>query len=146
MYSIVLFIVDTSLSGFFGSGDRPTSAVDMMLRDQLVRRPAGELDVPGQAQLVAQRHQLVEAVARADQREGDVVAAELVHHDVGGPHHDVHAVLRAHDADVRGQVPAAPALAPGPAGPRWSLSGSGPVRTTVTSPGALPLRSIAISR
>ena len=30
MYSIVLFIVDTSLSGFFGSGDRPTSAVDRM--------------------------------------------------------------------------------------------------------------------
>ena len=29
MYSIVLFIVDTSLSGFLGSGDRPTSAVDM---------------------------------------------------------------------------------------------------------------------
>ena len=30
MYSIDLFIVDTSLSGFFGSGDRPTSAVDMI--------------------------------------------------------------------------------------------------------------------
>ena len=28
MYSIVLFIVETSLSGFFGSGERPTSAVD----------------------------------------------------------------------------------------------------------------------
>ena len=32
MYSIVLFIVDTSLSGFFGSGDSPTSAVDMTAR------------------------------------------------------------------------------------------------------------------
>ena len=30
MYSIVLFIVDRSLSGFLGSGDRPTSAVDRM--------------------------------------------------------------------------------------------------------------------
>ena len=30
MYSIVLFIVDTSLSGFLGSGERPASAVDMM--------------------------------------------------------------------------------------------------------------------
>jgi hypothetical protein len=28
MYSIVLFIVDTSLSGLGGSGERPTSAVD----------------------------------------------------------------------------------------------------------------------
>ncbi|BBY51319.1 hypothetical protein MARA_47870 [Mycolicibacterium arabiense] len=28
MYSTTLFIVDTSFSGFFGSGDRQTSAVD----------------------------------------------------------------------------------------------------------------------
>ena len=109
MYSIVLFIVDTSLSGFLGSGDRPTSAVDRMRRDQLVRRPAGELHVAGQAQLVPQRHQVVEAVALADQREGDVVAAHLMHHDVGGPHHDVDAVLRSHDADVGGEEPPAPA-------------------------------------
>ena len=32
MYSIVLFIVETSLSGFFGSGDSPISAVDMTPR------------------------------------------------------------------------------------------------------------------
>ena len=31
--------------------------------------------------------------------------------DAGGTHHDVHAVLRPHDTDVRGQVAAAPALA-----------------------------------
>ena len=30
IYSIVLFMVDTSLSGFFGSGERPTSAVERM--------------------------------------------------------------------------------------------------------------------
>ena len=28
MYSMVLFMVETSLSGFFGSGQRPTSAVE----------------------------------------------------------------------------------------------------------------------
>ena len=109
MYSIVLFIVDTSLSGFFGSGDRPTSAVGQDAHDELVRRPPGELHVARQAELVAQRHQVVEAVPGTDQREGDVVAAELVHHDVGGPHHDVDAVLRAHDADVGDEVPAAAA-------------------------------------
>ena len=62
-----------------------------------------------QPQLVAQCDQLVEAVTRADQRERDVVAAELVHDDGGRPHDDVDTVLRAHDADVRGQVTAAPA-------------------------------------
>ncbi len=32
MYSIVLFIVETSLSGFFGSGESPTSAVERTSR------------------------------------------------------------------------------------------------------------------
>ena len=126
MYSIDLFIVDTSLSGFLGSGDSPISAVDMMRRDQLVRRPAGELHVTGQAELVPQRDQLVEAVARADQREGDVVAAELVDHDVGGPDHDVDPVLRAHDADVGHEEPAPPAQLRGP--PARAAGARGPAR------------------
>src|SRR5205807_1762517 len=77
-----------------------------------VRGAPGELHVASQAQLVPQRHQLVEAVAFADQGEGDVAAVQLVDHDAGGPHHDVHAILRSHDPDVGGQVPAA-ALLPG---------------------------------
>ena len=32
MYSMVLFMVDTSLSGFLGSGDKPMSAVERMSR------------------------------------------------------------------------------------------------------------------
>ncbi len=40
MYSSVLFIVDTSFSGFFGSGDSPTSAVRQDVDDELVRNPA----------------------------------------------------------------------------------------------------------
>ena len=65
--------------------------------------------MPGQAQLVAQCHQVGEAVSRADQREGDVIAAQLIDHDARGPHHDVDSVLRAHDTDVRGEETAAPA-------------------------------------
>src|SRR5262249_9323917 len=49
-----------------------------------------------------------EAVPRADQRESDVIATELVDHDIGRPDHDVYPVLRAHDADVGGEKPAAP--------------------------------------
>ena len=49
----------------------------------------------GKAQLVTHRHQFVETVTRADQREGDVIAPELVDHDVGGAHNDIHAVLTA---------------------------------------------------
>src|SRR5262245_46406634 len=32
-----------------------------------------------------------------------------MHHDVGGPYHDVDAVLRSHDADIGGEKPPAPA-------------------------------------
>ena len=109
MYSMVLFMVDTSLSGFFGSGDRPTSGGRQDLRDQLVWRPAGELHVAGQAQFVTHRHQIAEAVTRADQRERDVITAELMDHDADGAHNNVDAVLRPHDTDVGGQEPAAAA-------------------------------------
>ena len=135
MYSIVLFIVDTSLSGFFGSGDSPTSAVDMIrLTSSSGARPVNS--TARRAELVPQRHQFVEAVAGTDQREGDVIPAELVHDDVGGPHHDVHAVLRAHDADYAARY-SRPRRELGSAAPRLSRSGSGPVRTTVTSAGRL---------
>jgi hypothetical protein len=63
---MVLFIVDTSLSGFFGSGDRPDVRGGQDLLDQLVGGPPGELDMAGQLELIAQRDELVEAVARAD--------------------------------------------------------------------------------
>ena len=77
--------------------------------DEFIGRPPGELHVPRQAEFVTQCYQVVVAVSRADQREGDVVAAELVDHDVGRPDHDVHAVLRAHDTDVGDEEPAAAA-------------------------------------
>ena len=93
-----------------------------------------------QAELVAQGDELVVAVAGAHEGERDVVAAQLVDDVVGR-------------AASRGRRrPAGPSprcrrrggggrgAAPGPARPRRSLSGSGPVRTTVTSPAGLPPR------
>ena len=109
MYSIVLFIVDRSFRGFFGSGESPTSAVERIFLTSSSGALPGELDMAVQLEFVSERHELVEAVARADDREGDVLTAQVMHHDVGGAHHDVDAVLRAHDADVRGEeLPAAP--------------------------------------
>ena len=109
MYSIVLFIVETSLSGFFGSGDRPRSAVDITARTIVVRHPAGELDVVAEPELVAQRDDVVEAVTAAHQRERDVGAPELVHDVIGRADDDVDAVLRSHHADVGDQVAVAAA-------------------------------------
>ena len=43
MYSIVLFIVETSLSGLSGSGHSPTSAVDSTSATYVVGDPAGEV-------------------------------------------------------------------------------------------------------
>ncbi len=71
---------------------------------QLVGGPAGEFHVAAQVQLVPQRDQLGEAVARAHQGDADVLAVQLVDQDVGGQHHDVHPVLGPHHADVGGQV------------------------------------------
>ena len=136
MYSIVLFIVDTSLSGFFGSGDRPTSAVDMIRADQLVGHPAGELDVPGQAS--SSRSATSSSKQSPEPISVNAMSSrpQLVHDDVGGPQDDVDTVLRAHHAEVGDQEAAAPAQFR-VAGPRRSRSGSGPVRTTVTSAGGL---------
>ena len=82
--------------------------------------------------------QVVEAVARADERERDVVAAQLVLQVGGGPHGVVDAVLRAHHADVDDEVLAPAAVARARSPRRFSASGSGPVRTTVTSSARLP--------
>ena len=104
---MVLFIVETSLSGFFGSGESPTSAVESTSHDGLVGNPARQLHVVLQSELVAQRHDLVVAVARAHEGEGDVLATEVVY-DVGcGPDRQVDAVLGAHDADIGDEVPPA---------------------------------------
>ena len=78
MYSIVLFIVDTSLSGFFGSGDRPRSAVDITARTVSSGTRPVNSTWSAEAELVAQRDHLVEGVTATHQRERDVGPAELV--------------------------------------------------------------------
>ena len=57
----------------------------------------------------------------------------------------VDAVLGTHDPEVGDEVLAGRGAAPGPAALRRRRSGSGPVRTTVTSLGRLPPRRIATS-
>ena len=111
MYSIVLFIVDTSLSGFIGSGDSPMSAVDItFLTSSSGARPVNStwpfsFSSSRSATSSSKQSPLPMSVKAMS------VAPEVVDDDAGGPDHDVHAVLGAHDADVRGQVLAAAALA-----------------------------------
>ena len=144
MYSIVLFIVDTSLSGFFGSGERPTSAVDRIF----LTSSSGARPVNSTCPFRPSSSRSATSSSKQSPEPISVKAMSsrphLVDHDVGGPHDDVHAVLRPHDADVGGEELAGRGAAPALPGPRLSLSGSGPVRTTVTSAGALPLLLMAI--
>ena len=105
MYSSVLFIVETSLSGFLGSGDKPMSAVESTLVDDVVRNPPGEGHEVFQTELVPQRDELVEAVTASHQHERDVDSVEPVDDVVGGSQDVVHTVLWSHDADVGGEEP-----------------------------------------
>ena len=122
MYSMVLFIVDTSLSGFFGSGREPDICSGEDTSHQFVGCPAGEFDMVRKPQLVAElRGALRSSRPLPDQGESDVCATETVDDLVGGPDHDVDSVLGPHDADVggeerrpsaEGRPPASPARRP----------------------------------
>ena len=72
MYSIVLFMVDRSFNGFLGSGEMPTSAVDKIGGHVRVRDTAGEGDEFREAEPLAQRDEVMEAIARSDEGEADV--------------------------------------------------------------------------
>ena len=94
MYSIVLFMVETSFNGFLGSGEMPTSAVERMAATSASGIRPGERDEVGEVEPVALRDQVIEAVARSDEGEADVAAPESVHDDDPpppgrGPHHPV---------------------------------------------------------
>ena len=110
MYSIVLFIVETSLSGLSGSGESPTSAVDRIsktvssgIRPVNVTRSA----IPSS---LGEHDELVVGVAAAHEDEVHVVAARA-HDRRRRAERQVDPVLRAHDAQVRAEV--ALAVAPG---------------------------------
>ena len=102
MYSTTLFIVDTSLSGFFGSGERHTSAVERQTLHVLVGHASGELDDLGEPELDAEGAQVLEGVPAPmntqwkSWRTGGQVCqcAQRV----------VHAVLGAHDTEIGEQV------------------------------------------
>ena len=101
---MVLFMVHSSLSGFFGSGEIPTSALDRMAAtDPSGTRPVNSTNV-GEAQPVAHLDELGERVTRTDEDEADVASAQFVHDRRRHLEDDVHPVLRSHHPDVRHQV------------------------------------------
>ena len=146
MYSIVLFMVDRSFNGFLGSGEMPTSAVDKMARHVRVRDTPGERDEVREAEAFAQRHEVVEAIARSDEGKADVATAQAMHHVIRQLHDEVDAILRPHHPQVGGHV--------GRGAPearvrlRWDGAGSDRVRCGRRShpPGRLRPARGAISR
>ena len=102
MYSTTLFIVETSLSGFFGSGERHTSAVDRQRCTYSSETRPGNSTTSVEPELDAERAQVLEGVAAAHEDAVEVLAtvAQLRHRTQGV----VDTVLRAHHAEVGEQV------------------------------------------
>ena len=140
MYSIVLFIVERSFNGFLGSGEIPTWAVERIAATSASGiRPVNVYEVR-KVEPVALSDQILEAIARSNQREADISTVEAVYDGVSQLQDEIDAILRSHHTDVRGQMrPASPQAGSG--ADRRSLAESGPVRTTVTSLGSTPSRS-----
>ena len=145
MYSIVLFIVETSLSGFFGSGDSPMSAVDI----SRVTRSSGARPVkctcsPSSSSTASLRRSGPASPSPIRVRATSVrprTCTMCVHR----AQRQVDPVLGAHHADVDEQVLVAAAQL----GLRLAAAHAvrvGAGRTTVTSAGRLPPRVIATAR
>ena len=100
MYSMVLFIVHSSLSGSPGRERLPTSAFDRMAATSSSGiRPVNSTNSPS-ASRSRSSTSLVEAVTRPDEHEPDVAPAHAVDDDVGQLEDDVDPVLGAHHPDV----------------------------------------------
>ena len=125
MYSIVLFMVETSFSGFKGSGESPRSAVESTSATTR-RNPPGERDDVRDAELLRQLDELVGAVSLPHEDELDVLtvrACELR----GGVECEVDTILRTHHSEVGAQVlAAAPPVGIGRAAPKEVGVGSCP--------------------
>ena len=103
MYSIVLFMVETSFRGLSGSGESPRSAVESTSATTSSGTRPGERDDVRDVELLRQLDELVGAVSLAHEDELDVVAAGT--RELGrGAECEIDAVLRAHDAEVGAQV------------------------------------------
>ena len=106
MYSIVLFIVETSFRGLSGSGHSPRSAVESTSDTTSSGTRPGEGDPVRDPELFCELDQLCGAVSFAHQDELDVVPSRTRELG-GGVEREIDAVLRAHDTEVRAQVPTA---------------------------------------
>ena len=144
MYSIVLFIVETSLSGLRGSGHRPTSAVRSTTRTV----SSGTRPVSSTWSCRPSRSRSATSSSKQSPEPISVKPMSVrpiwCTHDVGGGDDHVDAVLGSHHPEVRREV-GVPAPARGVRRPGAQEVRVGPVRTTVTSSGPLPPRRRAIS-
>jgi hypothetical protein len=105
MYSTILFIVETSLSGFFGSGARQTSAVERWQGHVGVGDAARELDAIVEPELLRERDEVVPGVAVAEERRPARRRGRSRPVDVRErPQRVVDPVLRAHHAEVAHEV------------------------------------------
>ena len=104
MYSIVLFMVETSFSGFFGIRRNAHVCSGEDRRYLRVRDPPGERDVVGEVEPATLLDQVVEAVTRSDEGEADVASPESVDDVIGDLQDEVHAILWPHDTQVCGEV------------------------------------------
>ncbi len=142
---MVLFIVDTSFSGFFGSGDRPTSAVErIFLTSSSGARPVNStwpssLSSSRSATSSSKQSPEPMSVKAMSSRPMSWITMSAARTTMSTPSWGPMTPMYA-ARNLR------PRRCPGSCGPRLSFSGSGPVRTTVTSAGALPLRRMAMSR
>ena len=141
MYSMVLFIVDTSFSGFLGSGEMPTSAVERIAATSASGIRPVKVTNSERSSRSTQRHEVVEAIARTDEGEADVAPTQLMDDVISHLQDEVHAVLWSHHAEVGGHMALVAVEGSGSAAVRRSLVRSGPVRTTVMLVGATPSRS-----
>ena len=103
MYSMVLFIVETSFSGFFGSG-RCRRGHSRGTRQSRRHRPSGERDLIRQSDFDRKSLQVVEAVTEAEQRELAVRAPVGVHDFRKCAQGKIDTVLGAHDPQVYGEI------------------------------------------
>ena len=107
IYSIVLFMVDTSFSGFFGSGHRPTSAVERRAATSSSGSRPGMSRKSSDPEFARQCFEVVVGLARTNESETQSWRPERVDYVVHHPYGQVDTVLGAHDPEVHREMFAA---------------------------------------
>ena len=145
MYSTILFIVDTSLSGFFGSGERQTSAVERYA----CTVSSGTRPVNSTTSSRPRRLARATNSSKASPLPMKIACKSsrpLVAQVGEGAQRVVDAVLRAHHAEVAGEEALAALERAGRARTGTKRVRSGALRTTNTWSGGIPPRVIATWR